>query len=138
MSSAVYLLTAPLGMTMLSVQIIEPSVGATQTSSSAPDEARSPDQVIAAQTFLDAKSWRYSLPVNRKPFSARGLMSSWTACMSSTLVFCGSALLPSLSSPRPNVSRFSVRNVTRSGGSAQRSTSDLGSGLLFFLRVVLL
>src|SRR6266566_3901621 len=125
MSSAVYLLAAPLGMTTLSVQIIEPSVGATHRSFSEPDDARSPDQVSAAQVFLAAKSWMYSLPTNRAPPSASGLMSSWTAWRSSTVVVWGSALLPSFNRPRPNVSRFSLRNVILLAGRAHRSTSDL-------------
>ena len=65
-------------------------------------------------------------------------MSSWTAWRSSTVVVVGSAVLPSLSRPSPNVSRFSLRNVTLFGGSAHRSTSDFGSALLFFLRLALL
>ena len=52
-------------------------------SSAVPDEARSPDQTIAAQAFFAAKSWRYSLPVKRRPLSTSGLMSSWTAWRSS-------------------------------------------------------
>ena len=54
-----YLFAAPFGMSMLSVQIIVPSSGKTKWSSLPPDDARSPDQTIAAQTFF----WREVLQV---------------------------------------------------------------------------
>src|SRR4249920_2059467 len=114
------MLVAPLGMTMLSDQTIDPSVGATQTSSALPDEARSPLHVIAAHVAFEAKSVRYSLPTKRSLPPEYDAMSSWTAWRSSSVVVAGSALLPSLRRPRPNVSRFSLRNVTLSGGRAHR------------------
>jgi hypothetical protein len=54
----VNLFVAPTGITMLSVQIIAPSVGTTKVSPSVPDEARSPDHTIAAHVFFDAKFFR--------------------------------------------------------------------------------
>ena len=97
-------------------------------SSSPPEDARSPDHTIAAQTFFCAKSWRYSLPVNRRPLSTSGCMSAATLLRSSSVTVSGSALRPSLSSPRPNVSRASVRNVTLSDGMVHRSATLVGSG----------
>ena len=46
--------------------------------------------------------------------------------------------MPSFRSPSPNVSRFSVRNVSFSGGVANRSTSDFGSAILAFASDALL
>ena len=47
------------------------------------------------------------------------------------MTVAGSALMPSLSSPRPNVSRASVRKVTLSAGMFHRSATLVGSAMLF-------
>ena len=47
------------------------------------------------------------------------------------MTVAGSAVLPSLSSPSPNVSRASVRNVTLSDGMVHRSAILVGSAILF-------
>src|SRR5438046_971864 len=111
---------------MLSVQIITPSSGTWNVSPSVPDEARSPDQTIAAHVFLAAKLVRYALPTMIRPLSTSGLMSSYTACRSSAVVCEGSAVLPSFSSPRPNVSRDSVRKLSFFGSIAHRSLRLFG------------
>ena len=112
---------------MLSVQIIVPSSGKTNLSSLPPEDARSPDQTKAAQTFFWAKSWRYSLPVNRKPLSTSGWMSAATALRSASVTVAGFGSIPSLSNVRPNVSRASVRKVNLSAGIDQMSASLVGA-----------
>ena len=100
-------------------------------SSSPPDDARSPDQTIAAQTFFWAKSWRYSLPVNRRPPVDQRLDVVGDLLRSSSVTVSGSASMPSLSSASPNVSRASVRNVSLSAGMVHRSAILVGSAMLF-------
>jgi hypothetical protein len=49
--------------------------------------------------------------------------------MSSSVTVCGFGSIPSLSSPSPKVSRFSVRKVRWPAGVAHRSVSDFGSAM---------
>ena len=62
-------------------------------------------------------------------------MSSWTFWKSSVVALAGSAGRPSLSSPRPNVSRASDRKLSLLAGMFHRSAILVGSAILFSVRV---